>query len=490
MQKIIISQDLPRFTIDKNIYGHFSEHLGRCIYEGLYVGEKSSVPNVNGMRTDVVNALKAIKIPVLRWPGGCFADEYHWEDGIGAKEKRKKMINTHWGGVIEDNSFGTHEFFELCRQLGCEPYICGNVGSGTIREMQEWVEYITFGGLSPMAQLREENGQKDPWKIKYWGVGNENWGCGGSMTAEYYANEYKRYATYLRNFSGNSLHKIAGGANSADYHWTEVLMREAKNMMWGLSLHSYTGPQGDRSATKFSEKTYFDTMKSTLKMDELLSKHSTIMDKYDPNKNVALVVDEWGIWTECEPDTNPGFLYQQNSLRDALLAAVNFDIFNKHSDRVKMTNIAQTVNVLQSVALTEGEKMILTPTYHAYRMYTAHHDAKFLPAYFESPDFELDDQKIPAVSVTASQPQSSREINITLTNLDTVKSQEFEIELRGNDGIKSAASEILTADSVTSHNTFEKTDTVKTQSYDGFVLKDGKLTVKLAPKSLTSLKIQ
>ena len=496
MQKMIISHDTPCFKIDKNIYGHFSEHLGRCIYEGLFVGENSDIPNVNGMRTDVVNALKEIKIPVLRWPGGCFADEYHWADGIGPKEKRKKMINTHWGGVVEDNSFGTHEFFELCRQLECEPYICGNVGSGTVREMQEWVEYITFDGLSPMSQMRQENGRKDPWKIKYWGVGNENWGCGGNMTAEYYANEYKRYATYIRNFSGNMIHKIACGPNVADYHWTEVLMREVKHMMWGLSLHNYTWPQNnERSATNFSEKTYFETLKTTMKMDELITRHSTIMDKYDPNKTIALAVDEWGIWTDCEPGTNPGFLYQQNSLRDALIAAVNFDIFNKHADRVKMANIAQTVNVLQSVILTDGEKMLLTPTYHAFKLYTAHHGASLLPVYFKSPDYWLDNEKIPAVSCTASKNSpGGGGINITLTNIDAEKEQEIEIEIRGVENInniKSVSAEILTAEKISSHNTFERGDAVTTRPYGEYSLKNktDKLTIKLAPKSLTLIKL-
>ncbi|MCL2774542.1 MAG: alpha-N-arabinofuranosidase [Oscillospiraceae bacterium] len=492
MQKMIISQDTPSFKIDKNIYGHFSEHLGRCIYEGMFVGANSEIPNINGMRTDVVNALKAIKIPVLRWPGGCFADEYHWADGIGPKEKRKKMINTHWGGVVEDNSFGTHEFLELCRQIECEPYICGNVGSGTVREMQEWVEYITFDGLSPMSQLRQENGQKDPWKIKYWGVGNENWGCGGNMSAEYYANEYKRYATYIRNFSGNMIHKIACGPSDADYNWTEVLMREVRYMMWGLSLHHYTLPTGNwgakGSATDFDENSYFHTLKSTMKMDELITRHSTVMDKYDPGKAIALAVDEWGIWTDCEPGTNPGFLYQQNSLRDALLAAVNFDIFNKHADRVKMANIAQTANVLQSVVLTDKEKMILTPTYHAFKLYTAHHDSIYLPVYFKSPDYCFENERIPAVSCTASK-SSSGEINITITNIDSENEYEFEIEIRGAASINSVSSEILTADKINSVNTFEKLDTVTTQTYDGFTVKDGVFTVKLAPKSLVLIKL-
>ena len=491
MEKMLVLQDWPGAKIDKNIYGHFSEHLGRCIYEGLYVGDNPGIPNINGMRTDVVNALKAIKIPVLRWPGGCFADEYHWMDGVGEPKSRKKMINTHWGGVVEDNSFGTHEFFELCRQLETEPYICGNVGSGSVREMQEWVEYITFGGLSPMSQMRQANGQAEPWKIKYWGVGNENWGCGGNMTPEYYAGEYKRYATYLRNFSGNMLHKIACGPNVADYHWTEVLMREVKYMMWGLTLHYYTIPSGDwgkkGSATEFDEQAYFSTLKSTLRMDELITRHSTIMDKYDPGKAIALIIDEWGIWTDAEPGTNPGFLYQQNTLRDALLAALNFDIFNKHADRVKMANIAQTVNVLQSVVLTDKEKMLLTPTYHAFKLYTAHHGAALLPTYFKSPDYISGaGERIPAISSTAS--RSADGVSITLTNIDPAKPHELEIELKGG-ALKLNSAEILTAGSFAAHNTFDKPDLVTVKSYDGAALKGDKLIIKLEPQSLTLIKL-
>src|ERR1051325_10248290 len=239
---LVIHADKPGATINRNIYGQFSEHLGHCVYEGLWVGEESSIPNTRGIRNDVVAALKRIKVPVLRWPGGCFADEYHWADGIGPRDQRPSMINTHWGGVTENNHFGTHEFLELCQQLGCEPYICGNLGSGTVQEMQQWVEYLTFDGVSPMADLRRSNGREQPWHVRFWGVGNENWGCGGNMTAEQYALEYRRYQTYARDFGDNQLYKIACGPRNDDYHWTETLMKNGRNMrgqflMHGLGLH-------------------------------------------------------------------------------------------------------------------------------------------------------------------------------------------------------------------------------------------------------------
>lgn len=318
MAKIIINADIKRGKINKNIYGHFSEHLGRCIYEGYWVGEDSPIPNTKGIRNDVLEALRQLQIPVLRWPGGCFADEYHWKDGIGPRENRPQMINTHWGGVVENNHFGTHEFMLLCELLGAEPYICGNVGSGTVHEMEQWVEYMTFDGESPMANWRRQNGRDEPWKLTYFGIGNENWGCGGNMRPEYYADEYRRYATYVRNYGNNRIYKIACGPNVADYRWTEVMMREARHMMNGLSLHYYTVPgtwANKGSATEFDQKEWFVTLQKTLYMDELITRHGSIMDFYDPQKRIGLIIDEWGTWYDVEPGTNPGFLYQQNTMR-------------------------------------------------------------------------------------------------------------------------------------------------------------------------------
>ena len=401
MTKCYINPKVTKGHINPELQGHFSEHLGRCIYEGIYVGEDSKIPNVNGMRKDVVDALKEMKIPVLRWPGGCFADEYHWKDGIGPKKNRKKMINTHWGGVTEDNSFGTHEFMELCRQLGCKTYINGNVGSGTVQEMSEWVEYMTFEGISPMADLRKKNGSKSAWTVDYFGVGNENWGCGGNMTPEYYANLYRRYQTYVRNYDHDKpIFKIACGANAGDYKWTDKVMDVCfdspeffHGFMDGISLHYYTVPgewNSKGGATGFDEKKWYQTLKKTLFMEELINHHTAIMDKYDKAHKVGLIIDEWGTWYDVEPGTNPGFLYQQNTMRDALVAGINLNIFNKHCDRVKMANIAQLVNVLQSVILTEGDKMVKTPTYHVFNMYKHHQDNELVDSYIETEEVGLE----------------------------------------------------------------------------------------------------
>ncbi|MFP4016738.1 MAG: alpha-N-arabinofuranosidase [Halanaerobiales bacterium] len=470
MNKLTINTDIKKGKINRNIYGHFAEHLGRCIYEGFWVGDDSDISNTNGIRNDVVEALRDINIPVLRWPGGCFADEYHWRDGIGRREERPRMVNTHWGGVIENNHFGTHEFFELCKQLDAEPYICGNVGSGTVYEMQQWVEYMTFDGESPMSNLRGKNGQEEPWKLKYFGVGNENWGCGGNMRPEYYADLYRRYQTYVRNYGDNKIFKIAGGANVDDYNWTDVLMKHAASFMDGLSLHYYTVPgdswEAKGSATDFTAKEWFVTLKKTLYIEELIRKHSTIMDRYDPEKRVGLIIDEWGTWYDVEPGTNPGFLYQQNTLRDALVAGINLNIFNNYCDRVQMANIAQTINVLQSMILTRGKEMILTPTYHVFEMYKVHQDAELLDFDLISEDYQMDEESVPAVNASASVDRKGN-INITLCNLKDTGDVNLECVFNSMDNdISEVKGRILTADELNAHNTFENTDRVKPETYN------------------------
>ena len=429
MAKVILDPRVTGAKISKNIYGHFSEHLGRCIYQGLYVGEDSPIPNVKGMRTDVVQALKKIGVPVLRWPGGCFADEYHWEDGIGPKETRKRMVNTNWGGVVEDNSFGTHEFLELCSQIGCEPYINANVGSGTVREMAEWVEYLNSEGDSTVVKKRWANGRKEPWGVKFWGVGNENWGCGGNMRPEYYADEFRRYQTYCRNYGDNKLYRIACGPSVDDYNWTAVMMERAGEYMDALTLHYYTvpGPWHDKgSATEFNEEDYARTLRLALRMEELVSNHLQIMNRYDPKHRVGLIVDEWGTWFNVEPGTNPGFLYQQNTMRDAQVAALTLNIFNAHADRIVMANLAQTVNVLQSVILTEGDKMVLTPTYHVFDLYKAHQEGTLVPVHVDA-----DDSAEGVKRVSASASLKGVVLTVTLANTSATESCEVPISLCG-----------------------------------------------------------
>ncbi|MBE6162841.1 MAG: alpha-N-arabinofuranosidase [Streptococcus equinus] len=465
--------------ISKYIYGHFAEHLGRCIYEGIYVGEDSSIPNVNGMRTDVVEALKNIKIPVLRWPGGCFADEYHWKDGIGPKENRKKIVNTNWGGVTENNHFGTHEYFELLRQLGCEAYINGNVGSGTVQEMQEWIEYMTMDGESPMANLRRENGHDDPWKVKFFGVGNESWGCGGNMRPDYYADVYRRYQTFVRQYGKDKIYKIACGPNIDDYNWMDRVMSIAAPFMDGISLHHYalTGAWEDKGpALGFEESQWWSLLKSAKKMDELITKHSTIMDKYDPEKRVGLIVDEWGSWLAVEPGTNPGFLYQQNTIRDAMVAALTLNIFHKHADRVHMANIAQTVNVLQAMILTEGDKMVKTPSYHVFDLYKVHQDADVVASYGDESD---------TLSYTVSKKDGM--ISISLCNYSLTDTQTFDVA--GEFGDTIAEARYITADKMDEHNDFEHPENITIKDFDGAKLVDGQLSITIPPMSVATIRI-
>ncbi len=493
MLRMVINGDTKKGKINKNIYGHFSEHLGRCIYEGIWVGEDSEIPNIKGYRTDVVEALKKLKVPVLRWPGGCFADEYHWMDGIGPKEKRPCMINTHWGGVVENNHFGTDEFLEFCEMIGTEPYICGNLGSGTVQEMQQWVEYITFDGKSPMADLRRANGKEEPWKLKYFGIGNENWGCGGNMRPEYYADLYKRFSTYVRNFGDNTIYKIACGPNGDNYRWTEVLMREAGHLLHGISLHYYTLPSGSwtglkGSATEFDEGEWFETLKQTLFMEELVKRHSTIMDKYDPEKKVGLIVDEWGAWYDVEPGTNPGFLYQQNTLRDALIAGINLNIFNNHCDRVQMSNIAQIVNVLQAMILTEGDRMLLTPTYHIYDMFKVHQDAQLLSVDFESIEYLYNGEKIPGISVSSSMDKEGK-IHVSICNLNPMEDTEIDIDIRGKT-VNNICGNVLTAGAMNDMNTFDDSNKVKIDMLYNVQLKNNHAVCKIPSKSVVVLEIE
>lgn len=490
---IQIFTDNPGANISKDIYGHFAEHLGHCIYEGIWVGKDSKIPNTDGIRNDVVKALRDMKIPNLRWPGGCFADTYHWKDGVGPASERPSIINTNWGGVTEDNSFGTHEFMELIDLLGCDPYITGNMGSGSVQEMAQWVEYLTSDNKSPMTDLRRKNGREKAWKVKYFGIGNENWGCGGNMTPEYYTNELRRYSTYLHNYSGNRMKRIACGPNSDDYNWTETLMKDdgARWAMQGLSLHFYTVPDGwDKkgSATAFTEKNWIRSFACTSGMDELITKHSAIMDKYDPEKNIFLAVDEWGAWYDVEPGTNPGFLYQQNSMRDALLAAINLDIFNKHADRVKMANIAQAVNVLQSVILTDKEKMVLTPTYYVFKMMAVHQESKLLPSTIKREQYKLDTDSIPSVSYSVSKSADGK-IHLSVANLYASRGQKVSCNF-GNFKAKKASGEILYAANITDCNTFDKPDVVVPKPFSNFKINNNLLEIQLPAKSFVVLEIE
>ena len=475
-------------VISKYIYSHFAEHLGHGIYGGFYVGDTSKIPNTNGVRNDVIAALRKMKIPALRWPGGCFADTYHWKDGIGPKNKRPEIVNRWWGGVTEDNSFGTHEFLNMCELLGAEPYISGNIGSGTVQELSDWVQYVSSDNKNPMSELRKENGRDKPWSVGFWGVGNEAWGCGGNMTADYYANEFRKYSTFMANGGAGKIFRIASGASDDDYNWTETLMKNIPhNLVEGLALHHYAiidwGKKGP--AINFTEKQYFQIMQSAMRMEELVTKHSAIMDKYDPDKKIALVVDEWGGWYDVEPGTNPGFLYQQNTIRDAMIAGITLNTFNNHSDRVRMANLAQCINVLQAVILTDKAKMILTPTYHVMEMYSVHQDATLIPLAIKTDDYTLGTEKLPAISASASKDKAGV-VHISLVNIDPNKPQQVTINL-GDIKPAQITGRILTSAKLQDYNSFTEPDKIKPEPFKGAVLKNGDLHITMPAASVVVL---
>jgi alpha-N-arabinofuranosidase len=486
---LTIRADRPGPQISRHLYGHFAEHLGRCIYNGLWVGPKSSVPNTAGVRNDVIAALRRIKVPNLRWPGGCFADQYHWEDGVGPPGQRPRRVNIHWGGVVEDNSFGTHEFLDFCERIGAEPYIAANVGSGTPQEMADWVEYMTFGGDSTIARRRAANGRKDPWKVPFLGIGNENWGCGGEMTPEYYSDLFRRFSVYARSWAPNRLTRVAAGPGGTRLEWLDVLANRVRRGIEGISLHYYTigNPRWEDKLPSigFGDDQWFAIVRDALKMEALLAEAEQIMARHDPRGRVGLYVDEWGTWYTPLPGSNPAFLVQQNTIRDAVVAGATFNIFHAHAQRVKMANIAQLVNVLQALILTEGERMLLTPTYHVFDMYQVHHDATFLPVDLKTDDYTQGTETIPAVSASASTDAQGR-VHLSLVNMDPRAAVAVDGTIDGAK-VTSVTGRILTAPAVDTHNTFDAPNRVQPAPFDGATLRDSALTVRLPPRSVVVL---
>ena len=496
--QLSIDASKPGPKIDRNIFGQFAEHLGYGVYEGLWVGTDSKIPNTRGIRNDVVAALKALKVPNVRWPGGCFADEYHWRKGIGT---RVVTLNPNWGGVIEPNTFGTHEFMDFIDQIGSQAYLSINVGSGTPQEAAEWLEYLTTPLPTTLQKERAANGHPAPYKIPLLGIGNESWDCGGNMTPEYYLRQLTIYSRFVRNFNpaqqgSDQMLKIAVGPGGGEARWTEwtnTIMKAWEKRQWswdmqGLSMHNYTVINWENkfASAGFGEKEYSQILKETLKMEELVNKHSAIMDQYDPQKKIALIVDEWGGWYAPLPGSNPGFLVQQNSMRDAILAALNLNIFARHADRVRGANIAQMINVLQAMIMTDKEKMVLTPTYHVFKMYVPFQDATFIPVTFSAGTYVNGDISLPRIDAIAAK-DSSGKLWLELTNVDPDKTVEIEASVAGLNA-QSASGETLTAPKVDSVNTFNTPNTVTTKPAT-VKTQNGKVTIKLDPKSVTVVAI-
>ena len=497
---VVVDATKPGAKIDRHLFGQFAEHLGTGIYEGVWVGRDSTIPNTRGIRNDVVAALKALKVPNVRWPGGCFADEYHWRKGIG--KERAVSLNPNWGGVTEPNTFGTHEFMDFVSQIGSEAYLSINVGSGTPQEAADWLEYMTAVPETSLGKERGTNGHPSPYKVALLGIGNESWDCGGNMSPEYYLSQLKIYSRFVRNFNPaqqekDKMLKIAvgpGGSGPRWTEWTDTIMKAWQARTWsydydGLSLHNYTVVKWEdkHKSVGFGETEYAEILKKTLEMDALIAEHSAIMDKYDPGKKVALVVDEWGSWYSPLPGSNPGFLAQQNSLRDAVLAALNINIFARHADRVRMANIAQMVNVLQAMILTNKEKMLLTPTYHVFKMYLPFQDATFVPVAFEAGWYTRGAFALPRVDAIAAKDPAGT-LWLALTNVDPNRPAEIAVRLNGARGT-AASGETLTAPAVDSVNTFEAPNAVAPKPIAAKVEGD-RLLVTLEPKSVTVVSIR
>lgn len=496
--RAVVDLDVTGPRISRHLYGHFAEHLGRCIYDGFWVGEDSPIANVRGIRLDIVEALRALNVPNLRWPGGCFADEYHWRNGIGPREQRPRMANTHWGDVVENNHFGTHEFMELCELLGADAYVNGNVGSGTVQEMADWVEYLTRADDSPMARLRRENGRDEPWRVPFWGLGNEAWGCGGNMSPEHYADEARRYATFCRNHGGNTLTRIAAGAADGDLRWTRALMdaldclgcsRDQEPVYQAISFHYYTHSGSGintESATEFTDEQYYGTLAWAAGVDQIITSHVALMDAYDPRGRIGLVCDEWGTWWDVEKGTNPGFLFQQNTLRDALVAGIHFDVFHRHARRLIMANIAQTVNVLQAMVLTDGENLVLTPTYHVFEMNKGHQDAASVPVHvLEAAELPAGETAVSALSTSVSVREDTA--LVSLTNLHAEAGMSLSMDLRGRHATVRRA-RVLSADATAAHNTPDDPTRVAPRALEA-VIENGVLRVELPAHAFATVEL-
>jgi alpha-N-arabinofuranosidase len=476
--RIDILLDEPIGTIAPEIYGHFVEHLGGVVYDGVWVGERSRVPNIGGVRRALVEALRAVRPAVVRWPGGCFADSYDWHDGIGPRNQRPRRTN-FWAdeehfrsiGVVparfDPNEFGTQEFVRFCRLVGAQPYLAVNLRSGGPRSFDEWVEFCNSpAGSTTLADLRAAGGDAEPYGVRYWGIGNESWGCGGNFAPEEYAEEYRRFVAWVPDY-GVHPRFIGAGPGSGDVEWTRRFFealdgRGDLGHMWGWGLHHYSGPPaGD--AIRFDTPDWYGLLARADDMESLITRHWQIMGQRDRNRRVKLVVDEWGAWYPMTTNVDPTHLFgQQSTMRDAVLVGLTLDTFNRHADKVAMANVAQLINCLQSLFLASGDRFVLTPAYHVFAMYAAHQGAQSLRTVVGAPAVRWTAAQNEAHTMRGLNGSASRQgstLTLTVTNPDIAQAADVEIAVRGG-AVRLVRATTLTSRDVHDHNTFEAPSTV------------------------------
>jgi alpha-N-arabinofuranosidase len=509
----------PIGTIAPEIYSHFVENLGGVVYDGVWVGENSKVPHVGGIRKELVEALRKVKPGTIRWPGGCFADQYDWRDGIGPRDKRPRRTN-FWIGAgewskgarrdgpqsFDPNEFGTVEFVRFCRLAGGQPYLAANLRSLPAQEFWRWAEYCNApAGKVTLADQRAADGERDPLGVRFWGVGNESWGCGGNFLAEDYATEYRRYSTWVPGY-GLDMALIGSGPNGNDLNWTYQFFRKTAqggllDNMWGWALHHYawnvTGgritdwAKGKGDALQFDAEQYYTLLAEAAKVEPMIAAHWAVMGEFDRRHHTKIVVDEWGAWHA--PGTEPYIEYvlgQQNTMRDAVLAGQTLDTFNRHAEKVGMANVAQLVNCLQSLFLAREDKFCLTPTYHVFDMYAAHQGAQAVRTEFAAPSVSYTSDSKPAAlpGLSGSASRNGKRLTLTVTNPSLVETREAEIAIRGG-AAQAATAVVLAAQDVHAHNSFDAPRAVEPAAPAALEAKGPLLRYRFRPASVTRLDI-
>jgi alpha-L-arabinofuranosidase len=480
-------------TIRPEVYGQFAEHIGGVIYDGIWVGHDSKIANTDGIRQAIIDHVKTLGPVVVRWPGGCFADRYHWRDGIGPASKRPRRFG-RWREETESNQFGTHEFLRFCRLCGVRPYLAANVGTGTPEEFQQWVEYCNApAGSTTLADERVTNGDREPFHVEYWGVGNESWGCGGKFIPEDYCREYRRFVEWLPKYD-TVLFRIAAGPNSNDLDWTRRFFARwadgSRADLEGWAPHYYCGTTGH--ALNFSVDQWYEQLHKANRMETLIKDQWAAMGEFDRRHEVKLVIDEWGSWHPAGTEINPRHLFEQmGTLRDALVAALSLDTFNRHADKVRMANVAQLVNNLHSLFLADGDKFVATPTYHVYTMYRGHQDARAVRIDVQAPDTSFQvrggTERITRLAGSASRTRDGR-ATLTLAHLHASEPADVHISLHGG-AAREVRHTVLTHNELNAHNTFERPDVVtpRTTTLD---VRGAELRCTLPPASVNALEVR